>query len=68
MLQEMVEKLGALDQEEVDLPVKPCSLDGPTQNLIKLIFDQDMFKTAMQNMEIGKTIHQLQFCSAMHFN
>ena len=49
----MVGKLEALDQEEVDLAVKACSLDLPTQNLIKLIFDQDMFKSAMQNMEIG---------------
>ena len=46
-------KLQALDQEGVDLGMKPCSLDPPTQNLIKLIFDQDMFNSAMQSMEIG---------------
>ena len=51
LLQEMVGKLVALEQ--VDAQVKPCSLDPPTRNLIKLIFDQDMFKSAMQNLEIG---------------
>ena len=50
----MVEKLAALD--EPDAPprvVRQCSLDQPTQSLIKLIFDQDMFKDAMKSMEIG---------------
>ena len=55
--QEMVQKLAALDEEEVDLPVKPCSLDLHTQGIIKLIFDQDMFKSAMQSMEIGNYTH-----------
>ena len=32
----------------------PCTLDKPTQSLIKLIFDNDMFKEAMANMEIGE--------------
>ena len=49
----MIGKLKALDANEVDLPMSKCSLDKPTQNLIKLIFDQDMFRSAMQNMEIG---------------
>ena len=31
-----------------------CKLDKATQSLIKLIFDQDMFKEAMATMEIGK--------------
>ena len=49
-------KLAAL--EEVDAPkavVKPCSLKKPTQDLVKLIFNNDMFKEAMQSMEIGKS-------------
>lgn len=33
---------------------KPCCLDAATQSLIKLIFDQDMFKEAMSQMNIGK--------------
>lgn len=54
--QEMVEKLTAL--EETDAPARPsvvrqCSLEKPTQSLISLIFDHDMFKSAMQSMEIG---------------
>ena len=51
-----MEKLLALDEEDVDAPeptILPCSLDLPTQKLIKLIFDEDMFKSAMQSMEIG---------------
>lgn len=47
-------KLAAL--EDVDAPkatVKPCSLDKPTQDLVKLIFNNDMFKEAMQRMDIG---------------
>lgn len=56
--QELVEKLTALD--EVDAPppsvTRQCSLDKPTQNLIKLIFDHDMFKSAMQSLEIGRCL------------
>ena len=43
--------------EETDAPpqrVKPCSLDRPTQTLLKLIFDSDMFQDAMKSMEIGE--------------
>ncbi|XP_014843784.1 PREDICTED: poly [ADP-ribose] polymerase 3 [Poecilia mexicana] len=32
--------------------VLPCTLDGPTQNLIKLIFSNDMFKEAMKCMDL----------------
>ncbi len=52
--QEVRSKLAALD--ETDAPpktVKPCQLDKPTQNLLKLIFDNDMFNDAMKSMEIG---------------
>lgn len=54
-LQEVASKLAALD--EPDAPprkVRACSLDKPTQDLVKLIFDNDMFREAMQNMEIGR--------------
>lgn len=50
----MISKLAAID--EPDAPpakVKSCSLDKPTQALIKLIFDNDMFRDAMKSMEIG---------------
>lgn len=30
----------------------PCTLDKPTQDLIKLIFNNDMFNEAMRNLEI----------------
>ncbi|XP_072276486.1 protein mono-ADP-ribosyltransferase PARP3 [Pyxicephalus adspersus] len=32
--------------------VKPCSLDKPTQELMTLIFSSDMFKDAMQTMNL----------------
>lgn len=32
--------------------VKPCSLDKPTQDLMTLIFSSDMFKEAMQTMNL----------------
>ena len=54
-LQEVASKLAALD--EPDAPprkVRACSLDKPTQDLVKLIFDNDMFREAMQSMEIGR--------------
>ena len=56
-MQEIAGKLAAL--EEVDAPkpkadVKPSSLDKSTQELVKLIFNNDMFKEAMQSMEIGE--------------
>ena len=53
----MVSKLAALD--EPDAPPKkvlPCSLDKPTQDLLKLIFDNDMFQNAMKSMEIGEAL------------
>ncbi|XP_053325774.1 LOW QUALITY PROTEIN: protein mono-ADP-ribosyltransferase PARP3 [Spea bombifrons] len=44
--------------QEVDIvdgvckKVKPCSLDKPTQDLMTLIFSSDMFKDAMQTMNL----------------
>ncbi|XP_074645032.1 protein mono-ADP-ribosyltransferase PARP3-like [Tubulanus polymorphus] len=51
------------DEEEVEVNkqyymskdmtnVKPCSLDEPTQNLLKLILSTDMFKSAMADFNI----------------
>ena len=34
--------------------VRTCSLDTPTQSLIRLLFDHDMFSNAMKCMEIGE--------------
>ncbi|XP_068109113.1 protein mono-ADP-ribosyltransferase PARP3 [Hyperolius riggenbachi] len=36
----------------VSKKVKPCSLDKSTQDLMKLIFSSDMFKEAMQTMNL----------------
>ncbi|XP_062517252.1 protein mono-ADP-ribosyltransferase PARP3-like [Corticium candelabrum] len=46
-------KLAALD-DKTDAPkkVRSCTLDKHTQSLIKLIFDHDMFKEAMEKMEL----------------
>ena len=43
--------------EETDAPpvkVKACTLDKPTQDLVKLIFDKDMFQSAMKKLDIGE--------------
>ena len=43
--------------DEPDAPpkkVKACSLDKPTQDLIRMIFDNDMFNNAMQKLELGE--------------
>lgn len=53
-MQEVVAKLSALDEtDSAEKVVKQCTLDKPTQALIKLIFDNDMFQEAMKSMEIG---------------
>ncbi|XP_057311837.1 protein mono-ADP-ribosyltransferase PARP3-like isoform X2 [Hydractinia symbiolongicarpus] len=52
--QNMEKKLANLDSTD-GTPAKitkPCCLDAATQSLIKLIFDQDMFKEAMSQMNI----------------
>ena len=57
----MASKLAALD--EPDAPpkvVRQCSLDKPTQELLKLIFDNDMFNDAMKKMDIGESTHITQ--------
>eukprot|EP00731_Ephydatia_muelleri_P003429 Em0001g3429a len=51
--EEVVAKLSALDEtDSAEKVVKQCTLDKPTQALIKLIFDNDMFQEAMKSMEI----------------
>ncbi len=59
-VQEVRVKLAVLNEADGPAPVmKPCSLNKPTQALIKLIFDNDMFKEAMKNLEIGMQSHWL---------
>ena len=43
----------AADGEEALGPQLPCTLDGATQELVSLIFDEDMFKSAMEGHEAG---------------
>ena len=38
----------------------PCTLDNATNDLIKLIFDTDMFNDALKNLEIGTCQQSLQ--------
>ena len=43
--------------DEPDAPpkiVRQCSLEKPTQELVRMIFDNDMFNNAMQKLELGK--------------
>ena len=44
-----------MDEPDVGLPskVKACSLNKSTQELIKLIFNHDMFNSALKELEIG---------------
>jgi hypothetical protein len=39
--------------------IRPCNLDKSTQSFVKLIFDKDMFKSAMAKFEIGAPEHVL---------
>lgn len=38
---------------KVSKNVLPCTLDDATRNLIQLIFSNDMFKEAMECMNLG---------------
>ena len=54
----MATKLAALDEPDFGvLPavkkVRSCTLDQPTQKLLELIFNMDMFNHAMKDLEIG---------------
>ncbi|XP_066284535.1 protein mono-ADP-ribosyltransferase PARP3-like isoform X1 [Branchiostoma lanceolatum] len=51
--QDTAEKIARLDElDGVVRKVLPSSLNSPTQSLMKLIFDNDMFKEQMAKMEI----------------
>lgn len=45
-------KLEALDDGNTEIKTAPCSLDKPTQDLINLIFDNNMFEEQMANFEL----------------
>ncbi|XP_043933407.1 protein mono-ADP-ribosyltransferase PARP3 [Protopterus annectens] len=45
-------KTDTVDAGGVKKKVRPCTLDKPTQELISLIFSHDMFKEAMQTMNL----------------
>ena len=50
-------QLAQLDGDEVDAVetvTGSSELDKSTQSLVRLIFDNDMFKEAMASFEIGK--------------
>jgi poly [ADP-ribose] polymerase len=44
--------LKSVDETDAPKKIRPCKLEKPTQSLIKLIFDHDMFKEAMEKMEL----------------
>lgn len=55
--------------DEIDGTVRnvaDCSLDKPTQDLVKLIFDHDMFKEAMSAFNIGTDFMENSYSSNMH--
>ncbi|XP_033822504.1 protein mono-ADP-ribosyltransferase PARP3 [Periophthalmus magnuspinnatus] len=45
-------KVDSVDGRSVVKNVQPCTLDKPTQKLIELIFSTDMFKEAMEEMNL----------------
>ncbi len=50
-------KLAALDETDAAGPsptVMPCTLDKSTQDLVRLLFNTDMFMNALKGLEIGK--------------
>ena len=53
---QQMKKLDEIDGAHVKRIYDDCTLDKATQNLVKLIFDNDMFKEAMAQMEIGEII------------
>lgn len=51
--EEDVEKMAKLDElDGVKKVTAACTLDKQTQSLVKLLFDNDMFKDAMKDLEI----------------
>ncbi|XP_069500129.1 protein mono-ADP-ribosyltransferase PARP3-like isoform X1 [Ambystoma mexicanum] len=51
---EVTVKVDTVDGEvqKVKTTIRPCSLDKPTQDLVSLLFSNDMFREAMQTMNI----------------
>ena len=41
------------------MPKKECSLDPRTELMVKLIFNDDMFKSQMASMNLGKIVNLL---------
>ncbi|XP_003217614.2 protein mono-ADP-ribosyltransferase PARP3 [Anolis carolinensis] len=51
--QEVIVKVDSTDGvKPAKQKIRPCTLDKPTQELVSLIFSNDMFKDAMQTMNI----------------
>lgn len=50
-----VSKVDAVDGMKLSKQkIRPCTLNKATQELVSLIFSSDMFKEAMQTMNLGK--------------
>ncbi|XP_071815911.1 protein mono-ADP-ribosyltransferase PARP3-like [Apostichopus japonicus] len=49
---ETAQKLNALDEIDTEIITSPCTLDTATQQLIKLIFDNNMFEEQMAKFEL----------------
>lgn len=49
----MKSKLKIILKSQQLVPTLPSKLDKETQELIKLIYDKDMFKDAMKKFDIG---------------
>lgn len=48
--------MAALDEPDSGpaAKIRPCTLNRPTQDLVKLIFNTDTFNNAMKALEIGR--------------
>lgn len=49
----MILQVDTVDGKHVSKNVQACTLDNPTKKLIELIFSNDMFKEAMECMNLG---------------
>ncbi|KAH9487840.1 Poly [ADP-ribose] polymerase 3 [Bulinus truncatus] len=50
--EETTDEVDSKSKDVVNKVTAECNLDKQTQNLIKLIFDNDMFKAALKNLDI----------------
>ncbi len=55
-----------LSDNGVPKKIRPSTLDSPTQSFVKLIFDKDMFKSAMAKFEIGRVASTIVSCSLVY--